>query len=190
MHRYPLVIPLIAAAVLWAAVTHGDDIPRHKPQPAVDAVDVAQRIHRLINVERQKHNLPVLAWDAPLARVAAGHSRDMGQRRYFSHDSPEGNGFPHRYRQGGYRCEVRVGRVIHGSAENIALSRLYNSVLRRNGVSYYDWNSPEAIALQTVDGWMNSPGHRENILTPHWRRQGIGIDIRPDNRVLITQNFC
>jgi len=37
---------------------------------------------------------------------------------------------------------------------------------------------------------MQSTGHRENILTPHWRRQGIGVGIDPDNRVLVTQNFC
>ena len=59
-----------------------------------------------------------------------------------------------------------------------------------NGVAYYDWNSPEAIARQTVDGWMQSAGHRKNILSPQWKREGIGVEIAPDNRVLITQDSC
>jgi uncharacterized protein YkwD len=77
-----------------------------------------------------------------------------------------------------------------------------------DGISYYDWNSAQQIARQTVDDWMQSPRHRKNILadrteargaghgwpgcafTPHWQRQGIGIGIGPGNKVLVTQNFC
>ncbi|MBS1128555.1 MAG: serine protease, partial [Nitrospirae bacterium] len=39
-------------------------------------------------------------------------------------------------------------------------------------------------------GWMNSQGHRKNILTPHWLNQGIGVFISTDDTVYITQNFC
>jgi uncharacterized protein YkwD len=183
---------LIAAVLLDAGCAPAPvrEAPEPKPQLAVSAADVAQRIHKLVNAERKKHGLPALAWDAALARIAAGHSRDMARRNYLGHDSPEGHDLIHRYKQGGYECEIRVGRVIHTGAENVALGRLYDSVTRRNGVAFYDWNSPQAIARKTVDGWMQSTGHRENILTPHWRRQGIGVEIGSDNRVLITQNFC
>jgi uncharacterized protein YkwD len=39
---------------------------------------------------------------------------------------------------------------------------------------------------------MSSPGHRENILTPYWRDEGIGIEVEssPGNKIYITQNFC
>jgi uncharacterized protein YkwD len=37
---------------------------------------------------------------------------------------------------------------------------------------------------------MNSRGHRGNILTPHWGKEGIGIFIAPSDEVYITQNFC
>jgi uncharacterized protein YkwD len=37
---------------------------------------------------------------------------------------------------------------------------------------------------------MNRRGHRQNILTPHWETEGIGVFITPDGRVLLTQNFC
>lgn len=190
--RPPLAI-LVAAAVLLcalAAPTHAREARKSHQQPAVSAADVAQRIHERINEERRKQKLPALAWDATLAGIAAAHSRDMANRNYIGHDSPGGHGFDHRYRQGGYRCQIRIGRAIHTGAENVALGRLYNSMRTVNGVAYYDWNSAETIARRTVEGWMASSGHRANILTPHWRRQGIGVEIRPDNRVLVTQNFC
>jgi len=41
-----------------------------------------------------------------------------------------------------------------------------------------------------VRGWMDSPGHRKNILTPHWRNEGVGVFLSPDEKVFITQNFC
>lgn len=160
------------------------------PPPAVNAADLAQRIHALINAERARHGLTSLSWDAALARIAARHSRDMARRNYLSHDSPEGQNFAGRYRQAGYSCAIRIGRVIHAGAENIALSRLYNSATIENGTAYYDWNSPQAIARKTVDGWMHSPGHRKNILTPYWRHEGIGVEVAPDNKVYVTQNFC
>jgi hypothetical protein len=59
-----------------------------------------------------------------------------------------------------------------------------------NGVKYYDWNTLEEIAESTVEGWMNSPGHRKNILIPVWQREGIGVSIAPDDKVYITENFC
>ena len=48
----------------------------------------------------------------------------------------------------------------------------------------------EDLALQIVDGWMNSPGHMENILTETYDREGIGIGIGAEESVWITQNFC
>jgi len=161
-----------------------------KPQPAINAADLAQRIHKRVNAERTKRKLPTLAWDGKLARIATDHSRDMARRHYVSHDSPEGHGFPHRYREGGYTCRITVGLIIHTGAENIALGRLYNTMRTINGIAYYDWNSAQDIARLTVDGWMKSRGHRENILGPQWKREGIGVEIAPDNRVLVTQNFC
>ena len=190
--RQPLTLLTIAAVLLVVAgaPAQAREAREPKPQPAVSATDVAQRIHKLVNAERKKHGLPALVWDVALARIATNHSRDMSKRNYLAHDSPEGHGLDHRYRHGGYICEIRVGRIIHTGAENIALGRLYNSVTTKNGVAYYDWNSPQAIAHKSVEGWMRSTRHRENILAPHWRRQGIGVEIGPDNQMYITQNFC
>ena len=191
-HRHPRATLLFIAALCSTSGAPNDShaARRQQPQPVIVAADLAQRIHVQVNAERARHRLPALSWDKTLSRIAAGHSHDMAHRNYLSHDTPEGRDFSDRYRQAGYSCQVRIGTVIHAGAENIALGRLYNSVTTENGIAYYDWNSVQQIARSTVDGWMKSPGHRENILTPYWRHQGIGVEIAPDNKVYITQNFC
>jgi len=183
----------LLAIILVLGSAHADAATRQqKPQPRVEAGDLAKRIHALINAARRKHGFQSLAWNDALSRIATNHSRDMAGRSYLSHDTPEGNDFAYRYQQGGYSCEIRIGRVAHTGAENIALSHLYNSMTTENGIAYYNWNSAQEIAQSTVDGWMNSPGHRENILTPYWQQEGIGVAIErsPGNKIYITQNFC
>lgn len=184
------LVARLGLAVLLAAVLAAPARARDEAPPVVAASDVAQRIHKLINAERARHGLNTLVWDRTLARIAASHSRDMARRDTLTHSGPEGQGFGDRYQRAGYACQVRIGNVTHTGAENVALHRLYNRVTTRNGIKRYDWNSPQDIARQTVDGWMRSRGHRENILAPHWRHEGIGVEIAPDNKVYITQNFC
>lgn len=173
-----------------ASAVAGNGKYAKRARPKIRIPGLEARIHALINKERQKHGLSRLAWDDRLGRVARGHSRDMAERNYFSHDSPEGHDFSYRYREGGYSCAVRGQGVIYTGAENILQNNLYNSATTVNGVAYYDWNSEEELAETTVQGWMNSAGHRKNILTPYWEREGIGIFVAPDDKVYITQNFC
>lgn len=158
--------------------------------PVLRAEVIARRIHELINRERAAKGLSPLAFDSRLAAVARGHSRDMAKRNYFDHNSPEGHDFSQRYGRAGYDCAIRAGGMVHLGAENIALNHRYAATATINGVKYYDWNSEDKIAATTVEGWMNSPGHRKNILTPHWQREGIGVEIAPNDGVYITQNFC
>ena len=188
-----LRISLILAFGLALSAVHPEaSARRQKTKHAVEATDLAKRIHVLINKERKRHRLRVLSWNDELAQIALQHSRDMDNRNYLDHVSPDGQEFPERYRQSGFGCEVRLDKVIYSGAENIALSHLYNSTVIEDGVAYHNWNSAQEIAVRTVHGWMESPGHRKNILGPYWRQQGIGIKIEgsPGNKVYITQNFC
>ena len=181
----------LLAVLLLATGAAQPEVPVAAGQrPPVKAPDLALRIHAHINEERVKQSLSPLAWDKALSRIAAGHSGDMAKRKYLAHNSPERQGFPQRYRRAGYTCRIRVGSTTYGGAENIALANLYDSVTTVNGVAHYDWNSSEKIAGKVLEGWMKSPGHRENILTPHWKREGIGVEIAADGKVYITQNFC
>jgi len=181
---------LLATAIVLGAVPADATVRQQKPQPKVEVTDLAKRIHAQINKNRKTHGLQSLVWNDALSRIAAKHSRDMASRNYLDHNTPEGKTFSDRYRQDGFSCEIRAASVIHTGAENIALVRLYNSTTTENGITYYDWNSVRDIVLGTVDGWMNSPGHRKNILAPYWRKEGIGVEVGPGNNIYITQNFC
>ncbi len=190
-----VVISLFLLSALFScpAAHHpgsADRLPVKAPKPEIRRLDLEKRIHALINKERAAHGLSPLDWDDALARIARGHSKDMANRSYFSHDSPESRDFSFRYREQAYSCAIRTGNTIHLGAENIALNHLYQSVTTIDGVPYYDWNSLDQIARSTVQGWMDSPGHRKNILTPHWLHEGIGVHISYDDKVYITQNFC
>jgi len=162
-----------------------------RSKPEMRAAELEKRIHVLVNVERKKHGLSSLAWNDMLGSIARKHSSDMAKRGYFSHVSQDGHDFSHRYKQEGYQCEVRGQRnVYYTGGENIFQNNLYDKVTITNGVRRYDWNSVDRIAETTVDGWMNSPGHRKNILMPYWVSEGIGVSVSPDDKVYITQNFC
>lgn len=192
-HGRILRVVVLLAAVFALSATYTDTSARQqKPKPRVEAADLAKRLHAQVNKQRKRHGRAALAWSDALSRIAVKHSRDMANRNYLSHDSPEGKDFSFRYRHGGYVCVIRVGMVVYTGAENIALSHLYNTMTTENGIAYFDWNSAQEIAKRTVDGWMNSPGHRENILLPYWQHEGIGIVIEssPGNKIYITQNFC
>ena len=193
-HLLKMISIMICALFLYSCVSSPPriDSGSHKKQPQqmISAANLEKQIHTLINKERQKQGLTKLEWDDALAGIGRKHSRDMAKRNYFDHYSPEGHDFSYRYQQQGYQCAIRINRTIHMGAENIAQNNLYDSVTTVNGTAFYDWNSQEKIAETTVQGWMKSPGHRKNILTPHWRHEGIGVIIAPDDKVFITQNFC
>jgi uncharacterized protein YkwD len=184
-----LIIALLACASTEAR-RRSPERPNAERKPKVNAASLEKKVHTLINKQRQKHGLAPLAWDDDLARIAQKHSQDMAKRSYFSHVSPEGKDFADRYKKEGYSCGVKVGQTIYTGAENIFQNNLYDSVTTVNGKEYYDWNSEDRIAETTVAGWMKSPGHRKNILTPHWGKEGIGITISPDGKEYVTQNFC
>ncbi len=159
-------------------------------KPHIVIADLERQIHQIINNERKRHGLHTIAWDDALARIARQHSRDMATRGFFAHESPEGRDFNYRYRMEGYHCAIVTGTTIHLGAENIMQNNLYDSARTVNGEVFYAWNSQKKIAETTVDSWMNSAGHRKNILTPFWNNEGIGVFIAPDDKVYITQNFC
>lgn len=144
-------------------------------------IQTALEIHRLVNIERQNQGLSALGYDEPLASVAKSHSQDMSNRNYFSHDTPDGLDPTGRANQAGYSCRYTVSNLIYtGVAENI---------FKIEGSSITFWDSPEGIAQTVVSGWMDSAGHRQNILTSHYRNEGIGVVITNFD-VYATQNFC
>ena len=155
---------------------------------AEDVPAIEMEIHRLVNLERQKHNLPSLDWQGEIAAIARAHSQDMATYDYFDHINPEGENPTDRAVRGGYPC--RKFRS-YGLAENILQSELYSSKIM---VWYVipagkDWMDGDEIARRSVKSWMFSPGHRKNILTPSYDRAGVGGAIVGET-IYLTQNFC
>lgn len=125
--------------------------------PAAPSGGITAEVTRLTNVERAKAGCGALRTDSRLAAAALAHSRDMVDRDYFSHSSPDGKGPGDRATAAGYQ---------RWSGENIAAGY------------------PTAAAV--VQGWMNSAGHKANILNCQSKATGVGYDSR---RNMWTQMF-
>jgi uncharacterized protein YkwD len=161
--------------------------------PFIDHTALEARIHDLINAQREQNGNSELSYDSFLADIARGHSYDMALRNYFDHTDPDGKNAKARGDDSGYPC-IRGYRNYYtdGIAENIYQGYRYNSYLPApNGtIMAYKWSSLEDIANQAVTGWMNSEGHRKNILDDHFQQEGIGVAFSADNKIYVTENFC
>jgi len=172
-------------------------------KPLIIPVSLERSIHEMINAQRRTYALPELGLDPALSGVARYHSSDMTFRGYFSHGTPEGRMPVDRARIAGYPVRKTVGSAIYeGIGENIAKIPLHESCREVTSfIEYpggirqvtgrrreYSWYTQQELAAKTVGGWMNSPGHRENILRRHYQREGIGVTFAGDF-AHITQNF-
>jgi len=149
-------------------------------------------VHKFTNEQRVMNGLEPVKFDFKISDVARLHSIDMSDRNYFAHENLDGLDASDRARDAGYRCFKWIGNSYYlGLSENIFRGNLYESMRLLGGVPVsYDWLNNEVIAHITVDGWMNSEGHRKNILNSNFDREGIGVFIDSEDRVYVTQNFC
>ena len=94
--------------------------------------------------------------------MAQAHSEDMAKRGFFAHNNPDGATPFDRMK--------RAGITYRAAAENIAAG--------------------QRTAEEVVDSWMNSSGHRANILNASYTKMGLGIAYGGSYRVYWTQDFC
>lgn len=161
-------------------------------KPIIDKMELEKQIHSLTNQYRIQNGLDALFLDDELSNIARNHSLDMSNRNYFDHVTLEGLEPTDRGNKVGYDCRKNYGTYYtYGLAENIFQNNLYDRIWYTNGIpTSYEWNNLDDLTKSTVDGWMESQGHRENILTGTYDREGIGVVISSDDKVYITQNFC
>ena len=115
-----------------------------------------------VNVIRRQHNLPLLKPDPALTEIARRYSCDMAKRGFFSHTTPDG---------GSMRDRLVEGHVRYREAgENLAMME-----------------GPDP-AKRAVDGWMKSPGHRENMMSRRLTTTGVGA-CRAGRAMYFTQLF-
>lgn len=122
-----------------------DDVPA--PSGACGSA-LEARQWALVNADRRQEGLPALCCHAGLGDVARDHSADMAFRDFFDHTNPDGQTPWDRMDEAGVTG-------WSGAGENIA----------------YGYPTPEAVQ----EGWMNSPGHRANILSDGFSHVGVGL---------------
>ncbi|MFJ9321051.1 CAP domain-containing protein [Streptomyces globisporus] len=120
--------------------------PTKKPSPSPTDASARSEVLALVNQERAKVGCSPLSTSAPLTSLAQNFSEDMAARGFFDHTDPDGDTPWDRAAQAG----------VQGlAAENIARG--------------------QADARAVMEGWMNSEGHRANILNCDYKTIGIGI---------------
>lgn len=126
------------------------EYPANQPQiPSTDEITaIEQEVVRLVNIERTKQGLTALKSNDELSAVARLKSQDMRTNNYFSHTSPA-YGSP-------FEMMKQFGISYSYAGENIARG--------------------QTSAQDVVNAWMNSTGHRQNILNSNYTEIGVGLD--------------
>jgi uncharacterized protein YkwD len=117
-------------------------------------------MYQMVNAQRAKAGLALLTYDNKLADVGRAHSQDMFMKGYFSHYTPSG--------LSPFDRMSDAGIAFAFAGENLALAP----------------STP--LAMQ---GLMNSPGHRANILSPHYNKIGIGAIDGGIYGIMFSQEF-
>jgi uncharacterized protein YkwD len=147
-----IAVSLVALAVSGIAASASSSPQQGRSETASGMAAFEAAVVERINQVRRGRGLPGLRTNRRLAAAADFHSRDMGRRGYFEHESADGTAFWRRiqrfYPSRGFRSWT-VG-------ENLL------------------WGSDNYSAAFAVRGWMRSPPHRKNILSRAWREIGLG----------------
>ncbi|MGW7486548.1 CAP domain-containing protein [Streptomyces sp. NPDC054786] len=125
------------------------------------AAAFAQKIVELVNAQRAQHGCGPLTVDRRLQAAAQAHSDDMAARNYYEHNTPEGV-------DPGTRM-TKAGFPWGSWAENI-------------------FKSPKDPST-AMKGWMDSPGHRDNLLNCSYKATGVGVNLSA-NGPWWTQDFA
>lgn len=130
-------------------------------KPSTDFSSYQQQVLDLVNAERAKRGISALTLDSSLSSVATKKSQDMIDKNYFDHTSPT-YGSP-------FDMMKQFGISYRTAGENIAKGQ----------------KTPQEV----VAAWMNSEGHRKNILNPNFTNLGVGIAKDSNKTTYWTQMF-
>lgn len=156
------VRPAAAATVDSAASLEATQLPLPVvAKPEISPINRHQKqALDLLNADRAARGLAPLRLSLQLSRLAENYARDMIKRNYFSHTNPEGLSPFERMR--------RQNIPFNYAGENLA------------------FNVSIAAAEQA---FMNSPGHKANILDTHYTQVGVGVLTSPNGSVYVVQEF-
>ncbi|AWB94421.1 SCP-like extracellular [Agromyces badenianii] len=146
----PAPEPAPAPAPAPEAPAPADPPPAPAPAPSSGASSVEAEVLAIVNRERAATGCGPVSDDAGLRSVARAHSGDMAARGFFDHTNPDG--------QTPWDRAGAAG-ISHAGGENIARG--------------------QADAASVMQSWMNSPGHRANILNCDFTTLGVGVHEGP-----------
>jgi len=130
--------------------------------PNIDDIKAQENeVIRLVNAERAKNGLPALKANWELSRVARYKSQDMIDKNYFAHQSPT-YGSP-------FDMMESFGIRFSAAGENIAKG--------------------QRTPAEVMNAWMNSPGHKSNILSRSYTEIGVGLARNKNGVCYWTQMF-
>ena len=162
-NTFPAPTPTLPVNPPIATFPQPTPTPAPTPTPVATPIpvdDFERRVFDLTNAERARNNLPALIWDNNLARAARSHSEDMSRNNFLGHQGSTGSSVAQRIQTAGFTGS--------GGSENVASGQ----------------TTPETV----VRDWMNSAGHRANILDRTVSHMGVGFS-RLDWRLRTTQVF-
>ncbi len=145
--RVAVLTVILAVSVLIA--TAGDASAKRTVRLSSENDGVEAQVIALLNGVRESQGLPALRSDGSLNEAADSHSRGMVTSGVFSHDSASGT-----------PCEVRIRRFVKARLVGETIAWLAGTPAAQQ-------------AQRTVDLWMNSPPHRQTLLTPTFKRIGV-----------------
>ena len=154
------------AAAQWSGHTSGQRYPAPR-STVVNLFEVEEAVFAMTNDIRRQNGLAVLLQDEMCRNAARGHSADMLIRNYFSHTDPWGRSLKERL------------------PANLSTRQWGENIWTGSG---YDPRQVHYLAQMIMVGWMNSPGHRENILAPDYTHLGVGV-MAKNQEIKATQVF-
>jgi uncharacterized protein YkwD len=152
-----------AALLTLTAAVFGSALAIAAPASAATSTDASYeaKVVSLTNDARVKNGCAALRTDGKLTAAARAHSADMVQKNTFSHTGSDGSTFIVRIQRAGY--------AANATGENIA----------------WGYRTPADV----VNGWLNSPTHRANILNCASKAVGVGLARKSDGTPYWTQDF-
>lgn len=155
----PIILELENPALPEMPLSSDSEDPSPIESNARSTTSVIQEVLNLVNQERGKAGKSPLRLHSQLNASAQAHSNDMARNNFMSHAGSDGSSMGDRMKRHGYN--------FRAAAENVAAGQ----------------SSPQDV----MRSWMNSPGHRQNILNGNYR--DIGIGYARGNKIYWTQNF-
>lgn len=161
-------------AVLVDVINRNIEVPAtaspKKARPAgvsIDAPfrDLERRIFQKINDARTANGLAPLVWNDQIAEIARVHSQNMVEYKFFGHQDQD-------------------GLTVDGRAESYGLTSWKG--IGENIASLQGFKDPAPVA---VEKWLQSPGHRQNILGGRWSESAVGVAEAKDGTYYFTQVF-